>query len=188
MKDYSGCIGYQEGVVPSPSNKVSWSISELFGKIPVEPKVFEKLDPRLKWFGDCLEGNTFCTSCGTLTCDILYSHHPDCCNYKSIDECAEYEEYKTAKLGTEDARMSPFKMKIHQGKLVIEMGLDSLCCAVQMQEFWDEDAKIVDSYEFVRDMITELEDDRNSCSIYSALDNAAKQAVEDGSLGIEYKE
>lgn len=63
------------------SNKEQFSLKEIFGKLPVHPNEFKKLNPRLKWHGKCTDGDDFCSNCGTLTPDTPKDHHVECAAY-----------------------------------------------------------------------------------------------------------
>lgn len=76
-KDY---LGYIPNMKTDGSQ--GWSMVEVFGKVPpYTPEEFSKLCPRTKLTGSCKEGNSFCSSCGTLTPDIPMSHHKSCDNF-----------------------------------------------------------------------------------------------------------
>jgi|GEM_PF-3211622 len=70
---------------------MEYSLIEIFGKLPVEPKVFATLDPKIKWLGKAVEGESWCVSCGTLDPQTPRSHHPECCSYMDADEFPEYK-------------------------------------------------------------------------------------------------
>ena len=66
---------------------MTYSLIEIFGQLPVDPLTFKKLDPKLKWLENPVEGNCFCVSCGTLTPHSLKTHHPNCILYNpDMDE------------------------------------------------------------------------------------------------------
>jgi len=188
MKKYKDCIGYKEGVNPSSSNKVGFSIIELFGKTPVDPAKFEKLDPRLKWFGICKESKSFCVGCGTLTPNIPYKHHEDCGHYLSKEYCKELEDDKVKCLGTEKQRSQPLKVELKAGKLQFSIGIDILAHAIQMSDVWDEENKVVDNYGLARDILSVISDEGGFNTVYHMLDMSAVEAMEQGSIGVEYGE
>ena len=189
MKKYKDCIGYVEGINPSSANKVSFSIIELFGETPVHPDKFEKLDPRLKWFGICKESKSFCVGCGTLTQHIPYEHHPECGHFLSKDYCQEMEDHKSKCMGTEKQRSHPLEVELKNGKLLISIGIDNLSYAVSSSDNWNKEDKIVDTYEFARDIITAITDsDEGDGTIYHMFDMAAIEAAEQGGLGVEFGE
>lgn len=80
------------------ANKERFSLIEIFGKLPVSPDDFKKLDPKLKWLGICEEApnHHYCHQCGSITPDIPYSHHTECSAY-SKDE--SYPESQPSILG-----------------------------------------------------------------------------------------
>lgn len=189
MKKYENCIGYVEGVIPSVKNKVTFSIIELFGETPVHPSKFEKLDPRLKWFGVCKESESFCVGCGTLTPHIPYEHHQECGHFLSKEYCQEMESHKSKCMGTEKQRSQPLKVKLVDGKLSISIGIDTLVYAVTHSDSWDEKVKISDTYEFARDIIVAITNDNEDIgTVYHMFDMAANTTVEQGSLGVECQE
>lgn len=189
---YKNCIGYEERFDTMQTvemKKIEFSIKELFGELPVDPEKFENLDPRLKWFGKLKDSETFCTSCGTLTPKVLYSHHEECCNHKSKVDCDDQEAYKLKCLGTEEQRSKRMSIKLENGQLKISIGLGILAHAVQYGDSWPEEVKISDLYEFGSDMVSIIgNDDNTSSNIYHRLDMAALEAVERGSLGFDLGE
>lgn len=64
---------------------MEYSLIEKFGELPVSPEMFATLDPKLKWLGKAVEGDSWCTACGTLTPSTPRSHHPECCSYQDAD-------------------------------------------------------------------------------------------------------
>ena len=88
---YKGNLGYIPNI--PLDGTVEWSMEELFeSPPPYNTKMFLKLCPRTKWFGRCIEGDAFCTSCGTQTPSVPRSHHPTCYNYQELDEYLTVEE------------------------------------------------------------------------------------------------
>lgn len=71
--------------------KKKYSLRKIFGELPVHPNKFKELDPKIKWLSDIEEGNSFCTSCGTLTPNIPNSHHKECVHHKGLDSYPEPE-------------------------------------------------------------------------------------------------
>ncbi len=63
-----------------------YSLVDTFGELPVHPDVFATLCPRLKWLGKAVEGESWCTSCGTLSPKIPRTHHHNCDAFLNADE------------------------------------------------------------------------------------------------------
>lgn len=89
--------------------------------------------------------------------------------------------------GTEKQRSQPLKVDLKNGKLMISIGIDILAHAVSYSDNWNEEAKIVDTYEFARDIMTAItDDDEGDGTAYHMFDMAAIEAAEQGSLGVEF--
>lgn len=162
---------------------------KLFGEIPVHPNEFEKIDPRLKWFGKCLEGKSFCTVCGTLTPEDLSSHHQECCNYKTTEELEQEEDYNKKLYSTAEQRESSLDVRLQNGKLVVSVGLDVLSHAVTMNPEWGKDVSIQDNLLFAKEVVNELLDDTTQEPlVYQMFDKAADRVVENGGLSLAFKE
>ncbi|AGH32254.1 hypothetical protein VPHG_00191 [Vibrio phage 11895-B1] len=189
MDRYKNCIGYVEGIVPSSSNKIPFSILTLFGESPVHPDKFNKLDPRLKWFGICKDSDTFCVGCGTLTPQIPYSHHSECGHYLSEEYCKELDDYKKECMGAEKQRSEALKVEIKNGKLIISIGIDTLSHVCTYSDYWDNNVSVTDTYLFAQDIVSEIvNNDEGEGTVYYMLDTAASKAVENGSIGVEVRE
>lgn len=63
----------------------TYSLIEIFGKLPVHPNEFDKLDKRLKHLGKPIEGNNFCIMCGTLSPAVPRDHHQECAYHSDKD-------------------------------------------------------------------------------------------------------
>lgn len=70
---------------------MEYSLIEKFGELPVSPDRFATLDPKLKWLGKAAEGDSWCTSCGTLLPQVSREHHPECDTYMDADRFPEYK-------------------------------------------------------------------------------------------------
>lgn len=70
---------------------MEYSLIEIFGSLPVTPEKFAILDPKLKWLGKASEGDSWCTTCGTLDPRTPRAHHPKCCSYLDADKFPEFE-------------------------------------------------------------------------------------------------
>ena len=70
---------------------MEYSLIEKFGELPVKPEVFATLDPKLKWMGKAVEGDNWCTNCGTLSPQVPRKHHQECFSYMDANEFPEYE-------------------------------------------------------------------------------------------------
>lgn len=82
-----------------------------------------------------------------------------------------------------ERRNQPLEMKVEDEVLIISIGVSTLCYAVQ-QEL--HDVSIHDEDAFVKDFLIELEreDEEGSNSIHRAFDEAANNAVEEGSPAV----
>lgn len=85
---YKGKLGYIP-YMPLDGTQV-WSMEKVFSSSPpYNTKLFDKLCVRTKLFGKCLEGDNFCSFCGTITPSVPNSHHPTCCNYNKGESYPE---------------------------------------------------------------------------------------------------
>ena len=78
----------------------------------------------------------------------------------------------------------PLTVEIKDGELQISIGIDTLCFAVSEKI---ADFKITDNEGFVKDILNELEneDEEGTTEIHRLLDQAADDAVENGSCNGE---
>ena len=72
------------------------------------------------------------------------------------------------------------EIEIRDGRLVISIGIDLLCSAIQSEI---QDFRIVSNDEFVKEVINELEaeEEDGTTLVHKMLDTAANQAIENGS-------
>lgn len=167
-----------------------FSLVKLFGcDMPVEPSIFESLDSRVKWLGKFEEGKNFCTSCGTLTPNNLTSHHVGCCHYRTEVETRIQLDYDNKLRGTEKQRKSPMNVEVHNGKLLISVGIDSLAHSASYHRNWEDNWKVTDSLELAKDVVFGLRgtDDSEGVLIW-VFDKALSNTFENGTLGINFGE
>lgn len=90
-------------------------------------------------------------------------------------------------------RASGLEIKIVNGMLNISIGIGCLIDCVEMElehHLGYNDLQIVDSDLFARDLVAELsyEEDDGSTSIHRAFAKAAMEAIENGSIAVEFTE
>ncbi len=100
------------------------------------------------------------------------------------------------------AKDQPLEVKVNKGVLSISIGIDTLSFCFEESEYNNPCQEIGDSYEFVRqykikdslefakDVRRALLDEREDGStiLTDLLDKACEEAVDQGSLGIDYNE
>lgn len=122
---YKGNLGYIPNMKIDGSQE--WSMEDVFGKPPpYHPESFSKLCPRTKLFGKCVEGNNFCSNCGTLTPSTPNSHHKDCDCYLDTVEYPSVEE--TWWLGVcPECKTSEYEtLSVHSSR---ELGISTISCS-----------------------------------------------------------
>jgi hypothetical protein len=91
-----------------------------------------------------------------------------------------------------EKRKEPLSCRIEDGKLIIQVGVDTLAFAAEnipklITEGGEPSVKIIDSRIFARDVLIELERDDASSSpslLERMLDEAIFAACENGSMGV----
>jgi hypothetical protein len=86
-------------------------------------------------------------------------------------------------------RNDPLKAEINDGRLVISIGVDTLCHAIEIgRSYGLGDITITDKDIFVKELLNELnnESEDGSTIIHRMFDKAASNAIENGALGVNY--
>lgn len=96
----------------------------------------------------------------------------------------------------EPSKQHPLCVKIEDGKLVISIGIETLCFATEnCERFYDPEKdryafKVTDAAKFASDVALSLqhEEEDGSTPVSRLLDAACEDAIEGGSEGIEEKQ
>jgi len=84
---------------------------------------------------------------------------------------------------------APLNARIEDGELVISIGIDTLCHAVEVgRSYGMGEITIHNRDVFIKEILTELNDESEdgSTMIHRMLDDAASQAIENGAEGADY--
>lgn len=87
-------------------------------------------------------------------------------------------------------RNDPLKAEINDGKLVISIGVDTLCHAVEIGiSYGMGEITITDKDTFVGEILDELnnESEDGSTIIHRMFDEAASNTIENGAIGASYE-
>ena len=97
-------------------------------------------------------------------------------------------------------RNQPLDVNIEQQQLVIRIGIDTLAFAFEesnenhkydeKKHDWNKLVKVLDSEQFAKDVMYELtrEEEDGSSNLTNLLDIACVEALNQGSIAVEYKE